>query len=261
MSARTREVGQVVRIRTTSLPPTSVGPVRALVIAHDPGSLPAMVGERLAHHGIDLDIHPVATSLHDPVAHHAFPDPTDYDLVLPLGAVWSVYDEATIGSWISRELDLFRRADEAGVAILGICFGAQALCAALGGTVTRAAHPQIGWHDIDTAEPRLARGPWMQWHHDQCHPPPEATIVATDEVCVQAFTVRNHLGVQFHPEATGDHVLDWIHLGGELAAAELSAQRLDADELVRESYRAQEHARPNTDALVDWFLEEIAGLG
>lgn len=234
--------------------------MRALVIAHDPGSLPALVGDRLAHHNIDLEVHTVAESMHDPVANHPFPDPTHYDLVLPLGAVWSVYDQETIGSWITRELDFLSGADQAGVPILGICFGAQALCAALGGEVTRADAPQIGWHDVNSRVDRLARGPWMQWHYDECVLPEDAELLADDELCVQAFGLRNHLGVQFHPEATGDHVHNWISLGGQLALDALFEQNIDPDALIQQSYRAQESSRHNTDALVDWYLEDIAGL-
>ena len=234
--------------------------MRALVIAHDPGSLPALVGERLAHHGVELEMHQVAESMHEPVAHHPFPDPAGYDLILPLGAVWSVYDEETIGSWIRREFELLQGADDAGVPILGICFGAQALCAALGGTVTRSAAPQIGWHDINSRVDRLASGQWMQWHYDECVLPPDAELLADDDTCVQAFRIRNHLAVQFHPEATGDHVHNWIRLGGQYALDALAEQAIDPDELLQASYRAQEHSRHNTDALVDWFLEEIAEL-
>jgi hypothetical protein len=37
----------------------------------------------------------------------------------PLGAIWSLYDRAQVGTWIDRELDLLRRADEHGVPVLG----------------------------------------------------------------------------------------------------------------------------------------------
>jgi hypothetical protein len=35
-----------------------------------------------------------AERVNDPVADVTFPDPTDYDVVVPLGARWPVYDEA-----------------------------------------------------------------------------------------------------------------------------------------------------------------------
>lgn len=242
-------------------PGISVKRVRAVIIVHDPGSLPALVGERLAHHGFDLVLHRVAPSLDDPVAHHDFPDPAEFELVVPLGAVWSVYDQATIGSWIGRELGFLRGAHEAGVPILGVCFGGQALAAAFGGEVSRAARPQIGWHDVDTDVPEvLAPGPWMQWHYDQFTPPPGAVELARDEVCSQAFRLGRHLGVQFHPEATGDHVANWIQLGGPAALEELAAQGYDPDALIDESYHRQEEAHPNVNRLVDWFLIEVSGL-
>ena len=74
----------------------------------------------------------------------SFPDPLSYDAIVPMGAAWSVYDRDRIGTWIEDELGFLRRAHGAGVPVLGICFGAQALAAALGGKVVRAEDPRWG---------------------------------------------------------------------------------------------------------------------
>ncbi|WP_267883791.1 glutamine amidotransferase-related protein [Streptomyces sp. NRRL S-646] len=48
-------------------------------------------------------------------------------------------------SWIGGELALLRKAHRFGIPVLGVCFGAQALTAALGGSVEPSPRPEIGW--------------------------------------------------------------------------------------------------------------------
>ncbi|HYA53492.1 MAG TPA: gamma-glutamyl-gamma-aminobutyrate hydrolase family protein, partial [Streptosporangiaceae bacterium] len=141
---------------------------------------------------------------------HLFPDEGplpaagDADHLIVLGAVPSVYDDGPARGWIAEELAWLRRADEASVPVFGICFGAQLLCAALGGRVTAAARREVGWTVIDSYDPDLIPvGPWLEFHGDTCLPPPRAKILARNQAGVQAFTVGRHLAVQFHPEVDG----------------------------------------------------------
>ncbi len=107
-------------------------------------------------------------------------------------------------------LDWLRAADAACLPVLGICFGAQAIAAALGGSVHRLAAPEIGWIEIATADSeRVPSGPWMSWHEDGFTPPPLAYELASNAVGTQAFCLRRHLAVQFHPEVTPDIVEGW----------------------------------------------------
>src|SRR5581483_7392197 len=68
----------------------------------------------------------------------SLPDPGEFAHLVVLGAIWSVTDTRPERAWIATELAWLRDADRAGVPVLGICFGAQALAAALGGRVERA---------------------------------------------------------------------------------------------------------------------------
>ena len=43
----------------------------------------------------------------DPVIEVEFPDPSGYDVIVPLGARWSAYDDRL--PWIEAEMDLVRR--------------------------------------------------------------------------------------------------------------------------------------------------------
>src|SRR5690349_5591733 len=75
----------------------------------------------------------------------------DVDHIVMLGAIPSIYDPA-IG-WIEPELDWLRAVDEAGVPVLGVCYGAQELCTLFGGKVVAADRKEVGWLTIDTVRP------------------------------------------------------------------------------------------------------------
>jgi GMP synthase-like glutamine amidotransferase len=235
--------------------------MRALVIVHDPGSDPVLVGDRLRHHGFTLHEVMVTTEVGNPVGRAdsgVLGDPTDYDLILPMGSNYSVYDTDAIGSWIGDELDFLRRADSADVPVFGICFGAQALAASLGGRVVRSEQQQVGWTPLTVDDSwGLPAGPWMQWHYDRFEPPTDATVIAEDHVGVQAFTVRRHLGVQFHPEVTDDHLQGWLDLGG---AEELQRIGVDPAALMSDTAAIADDVAARTNRLVDWFLSDIAKL-
>ena len=228
--------------------------MRALVIQPEAGNGSALVGERLRAHGFELA--DVVMSDDDGEALGAdLGEPADYELVVAMGSIRSVY-EADSRPWIAEELDFLRRADTAGVPVVGICFGAQALATAHGGRVFRAERPQIGWHPLDGLDSGLPRGPWMQWHYDRIEPPAHATVLLADDLCVQAFTVGRALGVQFHPEVTRDHIAQWIDGGG---GEELVRHGIDPQQLIADTGAIQADVTTRTNQLVDWFLTEIAG--
>ncbi len=228
---------------------------RVLVIAHDPGSTSAMVGERLVERGYELVHVHLTTDTSSPSSDVPLPSPTEFDLILPMGAVYSVYDTDRIGTWIGRELDLLREADAEGVPVLGVCFGGQALAAAHGGSVVPSDRIQVGWHQIPSSTPQLATGPWMQWHYDRFEAPSDAIVLSKDEWGTQAFRLRRNLGLQFHPEVDGAHLQAWFDYDG---ISELARFGMDADALMAETIRNAAIARPHTNRLVDWFLDEIA---
>jgi GMP synthase-like glutamine amidotransferase len=167
--------------------------------------------------------------------------------VVVLGAAWSVYEEQVAG-WIDTELDWLRRADAAGIPVLGICFGAQALTVALGGQVEAAPRSEIGWVTVQTEDPALIEaGPWLEFHADRCLPPPGARVLASNDVCVQAYSIGPHLAVQFHPEVDGAQVGRWLTDGGR-AEAERAGQ--DPDQLLAETHAAEPAAARRADRLV-----------
>ena len=64
----------------------------------------------------------------------------DVQLVVSLGSDWSVY-WPEVAHHVYKESQLLRSAHQAGIPLLGVCFGAQILAFALGGEVKAAHHP------------------------------------------------------------------------------------------------------------------------
>jgi len=215
--------------------------MRVIVIKHHDIDDAGFIAAAFAARGAALQTHLVPDD-------GPLPDLDGADHIVVLGAVWSVYDHEQIGDWIDAELAWLRAAGAAGIPVLGICFGAQALAAAFGGSVERAPRPEIGWLKVDSLEPDVIEpGPWLEFHFDRCIAPPRATVLATSEVCVQAFTIGGHLAVQFHPEVDGDQLRRWLDGGG---AAEAELAGLDPAELIAMSVAEEPEAARRADRLV-----------
>ncbi|GAA4233204.1 type 1 glutamine amidotransferase [Actinomadura meridiana] len=231
--------------------------MRALVVQHDHVSPPGPVGDRLAERGFEVvELVVVPEDRHQtPDVPGDFPDPREWDLIVPMGAPWSV-DDPKVASWVGPELLMLADAHDAGVPILGICFGGQALAAALGGGVERSPRPEMGWVEIETDDPALVGpGPWFHFHYDRWILPPGAEEIARDAVCSQAFTLGRSLGVQFHPEITPTEFGLWMAEGGD---AHLRAEGVDPDAVMVEIKRTEADSVRRTHALVDAFLDRVA---
>jgi GMP synthase-like glutamine amidotransferase len=228
--------------------------MRALVIEHDHCSPPGAIADRLEQRGYDVDEFLVvpAERFNDPGVDIVLPDLADYEVVVPLGAPWSVDDLDRIGAWITPELVALKAAHDAGTAILGICFGGQALATALGGGVQRAPEAEIGWTTVETTEPSIVEaGPWFQFHYDRFIVPPGATLIASSAVGPQAFRLGHSLGVQFHPEISGDTLRLWYDNEGQ---EEVRAQGIDPAVMLAVTYQQDAAGRDRAYRLVDAFL-------
>jgi GMP synthase-like glutamine amidotransferase len=159
--------------------------------------------------------------------HGAWPDPRDFGFIVALGSSATACGDGP--DWVDTEIEWLREADAAGVPILGICFGAQALARALGGCVHKLARPEVGWVTVNSNDTdRIPTGPWLAWHKDGFTLPPLAYELAANEFGVQAFCHCRHLAVQFHPEVTAEIVEDWARADHEdLRRAGVTPQELD----------------------------------
>jgi GMP synthase-like glutamine amidotransferase len=224
-----------------------------MVIEHDPLSTPERVGDHLERRGFTLDHFVVVEDIENPQISASFPD-RSHDLLVLMGAPWSVYDPVMSG-WVTPELEFIRADIDRETPVLGICFGAQALSAALGGTVSRAWRPEYGWGTIASRVDEIGSGPWFQYHHDEFTLPPGATELARNGSGLQAFRHGRALGVQFHPEMTADLIASWCKVdgGGEMVEA-----GLDIDEVIEQSRALEVDTQPALERMLDWFLDDIA---
>lgn len=225
----------------------------ALIIQTDHDGPAGLAADHLRQRGFTLHVVEVL----GPEATHSdvlFPDPTGFDLVLPLGSVHSVYDTERIGSWVQREIDCLRRAHQAGVPVFGICFGAQVLCTALGGTVERSPVYELGWIELDSDDPsRVPPGPWLSWHGDRCLLSDDVVELARTQVATQAFAAGASMGVQFHPEVTERIVTDWI---ASCPPAFFTEAGVDPEAVRNGFARHGELAARNFGAMLDRHLDE-----
>lgn len=144
----------------------------------------------------------------------AFADLAESALVLLLGSERGAH-EPRWQAPVEAEESLVRAALRAGTPVMGICFGAQILARALGGTSYRGDDPEVGFKRVDTVDPVLCpEGPWAQFHRDVLVPPPEARVLGHNWFGPQCFTDES-LGTpaiawQFHPEVTPQTYARWV---------------------------------------------------
>lgn len=177
------------------------------------------------------------------------PAPDTVTLVVSLGSDETADD--TELAWVARELSWLREANVTGTPILGLCFGAQALAVALGGGVTPARVPELGWIQVQSSDTALiASGPWQGWHYDAIELPPGAELLARNSSGPQAFRSGPHLGVQFHPEVTAAIVATWAekHSSGPHGPIHSAAYALDSD---------FQQATANARRLFDAYLSSV----
>jgi GMP synthase-like glutamine amidotransferase len=219
--------------------------MRVIVVRHHEVDSAGFIADSFAALGAELAVHLFPED-------GPLPALVGADHIVVLGAKWSVYDHATIGDWIGAELDWLRQADAAGVPVLGICFGAQALSAALGGRVEPAPRQEVGWITVESLEPELVPpGPWLEFHADQCLPPPGARLLARNDVGVQAFALGRHLAVQFHPEVSGAQLKGWLDDG---CRAEAQRAGQDPDDLLARTVAEEPAAARRAASLVETAL-------
>jgi len=229
--------------------PAERAPLRALILQHEEPTPPGHVTEWLEGHGAEMDIFRI--DLDEPKA-----DPEDYDLIVSLGSEFAAYDDSH--RFVTTEAELMRRAVDANVPILGLCFGGQMLARVLGGEVYRGSESEIGWLPVRTRDPELVpAGPWFQWHFDVITAPPDATVLAQTDLGTQAFVAGRSLGLQFHPEVTPEIMDEWVRAYRH----ELDDEGVDPDALLAETDRNAEENRRTALRLLERYLDRVARLG
>jgi GMP synthase-like glutamine amidotransferase len=210
-----------------------------LILQHGPTGPAGVLADWLRVRGLPFEVH---RTWEEPLPG----DPRSFSFVASLGSEQSLAGRGADGpAWIGEEVAFLRRTLDAGLPVLGLCFGGQALATALGAEVQRAVRPEVGWLEIDSDDPdAVPSGPWLHWHWDAFAVPEGAIELARTPIGPSAFVAGPHLGVQFHPEVTLEIVDAWAQADPEsLAEAGTTPEALVAEgRPVHERAAAQAHA-------------------
>ena len=232
--------------------------MRVLFVKQDHASPSGLIGDAFTSLGWDVSelIVVPESRYHSPGVPVVFPSAAAFDALVFYGAAWSVYDTATIGAWIGDEIAFTRSAISLGVPVLGICFGGQMLAAAVGGSVSLAPAPEIGWVSLSTSAPDLIEaGPWFSWHFDRFTLPSGVDVLARTSAADQAFTVGRALGLQFHPEVTTEVLEAWLAADGEAQLAEVGVA---IPPLLAQTQLLTGAAAGRTQGLIRRFVTDVA---
>ena len=185
-----------------------------------------------------------------------------------LGGWMSVHDPI---AWIGEELELIRRADAAGIPMVGHCLGSQLLAFALGGSVQTMAHAEIGWRPLSTGTDEISAEWWgnwatsqlsaFQWHRDTFVPPEGARHIARSIDCRnQGFVVAGrHLLLQPHLEVTPDVVRLSVERNGAQLRNEIHAGNPAASSFDDAMAELDTRTRASTGALRALYTRWVQG--
>ena len=149
------------------------------------------------------------------------PSLAGYDAAVCMGGPMGVYDIEAY-PWLEEEIAVLRAAIEDGLAVWGVCLGAQLLAAAAGAAVTLGPQPEVGvgvvrLADGSTLDPVFgdlpSTLPVLHWHQDTFDLPHGAIHLAvSDRYPNQAFRYGRSYGLQFHLEASAELAMGWLQL-------------------------------------------------
>ena len=142
------------------------------------------------------------------------------DAVFVMGGYMNVYEEEKY-PFLVQENTFIKKLIKKQVPLLGICLGAQLIAKAAGYKVSKATKSEIGWHKIkltkNAKEDILFKGcndklTIFQWHGDMFNITDKKQVLASSNVCQQAFKVgKNSYGLQFHFEVTSQMAKTWCN--------------------------------------------------
>jgi GMP synthase-like glutamine amidotransferase len=190
---------------------------------------------RLREAGADYDF-----TIFEPTEGDFPEDPTGYDAVILTGSPAFIEDDQ---GWIARELDHVRQLDATKVPLVGLCFGHQAIMAALGGEVRKVERWIFGATEFDIRALR----PWMvpaktrlrlyAANLAQARSLPEGfDLLGGSTRCPIALAAKgDHIfTTQFHPEMDDRFIAELVEeyaaeMGAEVEAEARASIRIPAE--------------------------------
>jgi len=181
------------------------------IFRHSPGEGPGYFATFLDRYSLPWTLFRVDAGVSPP------PTPDEFSGLCFMGGPMSVNDDLP---WISKTLELIRRADEKGIPVIGHCLGGQLMARAFGGTVSRNPVKEIGWGEVEAADGAAqlatewlgdsARFEAFHWHGETFTLPDGATRILESDHCInQAFVRGPHLAMQCHVEMTDTMIRSW----------------------------------------------------
>ena len=179
--------------------------MRALLVANYDDADPGYIGQRFTEHGFVGE----RFKEHGGKFEHcerenpdSWPSLDGADLVVLLGSWWSAY-WPDVAKSVRAECELILETHRRGIPLFGICFGAQIMATAFGGSAQRAQKHEVGWNKVTAESPyEVIAGNWMQWHYDTFTVPNSLEVIATSPAGPQAIRAGRSFATQFHPEVT-----------------------------------------------------------
>ncbi len=254
--------------RTCAKPALMAGPILILKTGETLPELKARRGDFEAWFEVHLRAGGCPVRTID--AHRAAPLPPPAGLagVLVTGSPKSVYED---DPWIAEAAAWTRQAAEAGVPVLGVCFGHQLLAHAFGGRVSKnPAGREAGTVTVELTaagrtDPLFEGLPETlavhQSHQDAVlEAPAGATVLAENaHTPVQALAIGAHVRtVQFHPEFDADIARGYVEGRADRIRAEARARGEDPEQALarlRASVRESDHGRR---ILANWLRHFVA---
>ena len=125
----------------------------------------------------------------------------DGDLLVVLGSPNSVASGHCLPP-AQAEIEAVRAWVAADRPYVGVCFGAQVLARAFGGSVSRMERTYRDYIDFETAQgaPSVLEGRWAVWHEDAITAPSEADVLARLPHADTVFRIGRAWGLQPHVE-------------------------------------------------------------
>lgn len=185
-----------------------MGPL--VILQHEPDDPPGSIAVALRDLGVPFEVRRLCDG--DPLP--AWPDETCG--IVSMGGAMHVTQERQF-PFLAEEKKLLRRIHHEGGPIWGVCLGAQLLTEAVGGSVYKRRHAEVGWVEIEKLidDPLLhgVSSPFVafNWHEYSFTLPATAHAVAERTDGLQVYRAGGRSwAMQFHPEVDAGMAPHWV---------------------------------------------------